>query len=484
MTDKLKRYFEEMVVYKDLRQSNFFSSLSLPSFMRDWLLKKFMSETGEFDQEEMLEFVRQNLPRKEDWTAIKSKIVTELERVKLLAKVSVDVDIKTGSVSFSLPDFGLTTKETLIPSEVWYSCANDLVKGHETWGVIELEYLEPDDELKRKGKILMKRFTNFCPYEIDTDYYKDVRKEFTTKEWIDVLLGAIDYNAAGYTSDEQKLTMLTRLLPFIEKRLNLVELAPKGTGKSYLFGRVSRFGWLSSGGMMTRAKLFYDIQKKEHGLIAGYDFVVFDEVQTINFHPVDEMRAALKGYMENNGVYTVGKVEGKSDAGVVLCGNIPQDKMSEYESMFGELPSVFHESALIDRFHGFIQGWNIPRMNEDLKISGWALNSEYFCSIIHELRNDVSYRAIVDALIVVPEAADTRDTEAVKRIATAYLKLLFPHVRSPHDIDLQEFKRYCLKRAMSMRHHIKLQLGILDKEYKGKNIPAFTVNDITSSEEG
>ena len=476
MIDKLRRYFEEMVVYKDLKKSIFFASLSLPSFMRDWLLKKFMSETGEFDQEEMLAFIKQNLPRKEDWTAIKSKIVTELERVKFLAKVSVDVDVKTGSVAFNLPDFGLTTKDTLIPQEVWYSCADDLVKGHETWGVVELEYLEPDEQQKRSGKIQLKKFTNFCPYEIDVEYFKDMRQEFTTKEWIDVVLGAIDYNADGYDSDEQKLTMLTRILPFIEKRLNLVELAPKGTGKSYLFGRVSRFGWLSSGGMMTRAKLFYDVSKKEHGLIAGYDFVVFDEVQTINFHPVDEMRAALKGYMEN-GVYTVGKVEGKSDAGVILCGNIPKDKMSEYESMFEELPPVFHESALIDRFHGFIQGWNIPRMNDDLKISGWALNSEYFCSILHELRNDASYRAIVDALIIVPEASDTRDTEAVKRITTAYLKLLFPHIRKPQDIDTQEFKRYCLKPAMSMRHHIKLQLGILDKEYKGKNIPSFTVKD-------
>lgn len=483
MIDKLRRYFEEMVVYKDLKKSNFFSSLSLPSFMRDWLLKKFMSEAGEIDQDEMLQFIHQNLPRKEDWTTIKNKVVIELERVKFLAKISVDIDIKTGVISFNLPDFGLTTKETIIPSEVWHNCSDDLINGHETWGVVELQYLEPDEELKRKGKIQMNSFTNFCPYDIDVDYYKDVRIEFTTKEWIDVLLGAIDYNAAGYTDDEQKLTMLTRLLPFIEKRLNLVELAPKGTGKSYLFGRVSRFGWLSSGGMMTRAKLFYDIQKKEHGLIAGHDFVVFDEVQTINFHPVDEIRASLKGYMEN-GIYTVGKVEGKSDAGVILCGNIPKDKMNEYESMFKELPSVFHESALIDRFHGFIQGWNIPRMNDDLKISGWALNSEYFCSILHELRNDVSYRAIVDALVIVPEAADTRDTEAIKRIATAYLKLLFPHVRSPRDIKTQEFKRYCLKRAMSMRHHIKLQLGILDEEYKGKNIPVFTVRELSQNEGG
>lgn len=146
-----------------------------------------------------------------------------------------------------------------------------------------------------------------------------------------------------------------------------------------------------------------------------------------------------------------------------------------FDNMFEELPPVFHESALIERFHGFIKGWNIPRMNDDLKISGWALNSEYFCSIIHELRNDMSYRAIVDELIEVPEAADTRDTEAVKRISTAYLKLLFPHVRDANDITAREFKRYCLDRARKMRDTIKYQLGLLDVEYRGKDIPTFSV---------
>lgn len=145
-------------------------------------------------------------------------------------------------------------------------------------------------------------------------------------------------------------------------------------------------------------------------------------------------------------------------------------------NMFEELPKVFHESALIDRFHGFIKGWNIPRMNDDLKIAGWALNSEYYCSIMHELRNDMSYRAIVDKLIQVPEAADTRDTEAVKRIATAYLKLLFPNVREPGDISVREFKRYCLDRARKMRDTVKYQLGILDVEYQGKDIPNFTIS--------
>jgi len=487
MIEKLRNCFGEMVVYKDLKKSNFFSALSLPSFMRDWLLKKFENENGHFDSDELARFMRTYLPHKEDWTAIKNRVIIENERVKFLAKVSVDIDIKTGEVSFSLPDFGLASKDTIIEDYVWDSCKEDLVRGRETWGVIEIGYRPPNgydlgfsqNKTKgaNKGKIKLTYFKRFCPYIIDVDYYKDARREFNILEWIDVLLGAVDYNASGYLGDEEKkLTMLTRLLPFVEKRLNLIELAPKGTGKSYLFGRVSRFGWLSSGGVMSRAKMFYDQNKRQEGLIAGNDFVVLDEVQTISFTDVDEMRAALKGYLES-GVFTVGNYEGIADAGVILCGNLKKETMDSdgYSNMFEELPAVFHESALIERFHGFIKGWNIPRMNDDLKVSGWALNSEYFCSILHELREDMSYRAIVDEFIEVPEAADTRDTEAVKRIATAYLKLLFPNVRQPSDITAREFKRYCLDRARKMRDTIKYQLGILDEEYRGKDMPTFSV---------
>ena len=488
--DKLRDCFDEMVVYKDLQKTNFFSALSLPAFMRDWLLKKFEDEDGEFDKDELLRFVKKFIPRKDDWTAIMNRIIVENEKVKFLAKVSINIDIKTGEVSFALPDFGLGFKDTIIESHIWDVCKDDLVKGKDVWGMVELGYRSPDDfdfefEYEKKtskaknskaGKITLVSFKNFCPYRIDLDQYKDARKDFTTEEWIDVILGAVDYNATGYETQEQKLTMLTRLLPFVEKRLNLIELAPKGTGKSYLFGNVSRFGWLSSGGVMSRAKMFYDQSKRREGLISGSDFVTLDEVQTISFTDTDEMRAALKGYLEQ-GNFTVGDYKGVADAGMVLCGNIRKEIMDAdgYSNMFVELPEVFHESALIERFHGFIKGWNIPRMKDDLKVSGWALNSEYFCSIMHELRGDMTYRSIVDELIVVPTGADTRDTEAVKRIATAYLKLLFPHVQSAKDISYYEFKKYCFDRARKMRDTIKYQLGLLDIEYSGKDLPPFTI---------
>ena len=440
-------------------------------------MKQFSDDEGNFDIDEITEFIHTYLPQKNEWISIKNRIIVENERVKILTKITVDINIKNQEITFALPDFGLTNKETIIEPWVWDECKDELVKGKETWGVVELGYRLPDEQLKLQGKIKLTNFENFCPYEIDLDYYKDARNEFTISEWINILLGAIDYNASGYDDEHQKLTMLSRLLPFIEKRLNLIELAPKGTGKSYLFGRVSKYGWLSSGGVMSRAKMFYDISKRNQGLVCNNDYVALDEVQTISFTDIDEMRAALKGYMES-GVFTVGNYEGVADAGIILLGNISQDNMDEYKSMFSELPSTFHESALLDRFHGFIKGWDIPRMHDDLKISGWALNSEYFCSIMHLLREDASYRVVVDQLVEVPEHSDTRDTEAVKRICTAFLKLLFPNVRSIYDIESRDFNRYCLRPATKMRRIIKMQLGILDPEFKGKDVPAFSVRNI------
>lgn len=145
MEEKLRNCFDEMVVYKDLKETNFFNSISLPSFMRDWILKKFEDEQGNFDREAVNAFVKKYLPKKDDWNAIKNKIVIENETVKFLAKISIEIDIKTGGVSFSLPDFGLTSKDTVIEDSVWNDCKYDLVQEHETWGMVELGYRAPDD---------------------------------------------------------------------------------------------------------------------------------------------------------------------------------------------------------------------------------------------------------------------------------------------------------------------------------------------------
>ena len=222
--------------------------------------------------------------------------------------------------------------------------------------------------------------------------------------------------------------------------------------------------------------MFYDANRRKPGYICGPDFLAIDEVKLVNFGDENEMRSILQGYLEY-GTFNANGYNGESDAGVVFLGNIKEEKMNEYEYMLGELPTLFQETALLDRIHGFVKGWDIPRMNDSLKVTGWALNSEYFCSILHELRNDMSYSAIVEKLVKGPDDADTRDAKAIKKIATAYLKLLFPNVQSEMDVDKTEFRDYCLIPAMKMRRIIKLQQGFIDTEYKGKDVPFFTVDD-------
>ena len=487
--NKLRRCFEAMAVFKDLTQTSLFKTLGLPSFMRDWLLQRFENADGVFDAAEMQAFVHEFIPKQEDWTRIKDRIIVDFERVKILAKICVNIDVVTGEVTFSLPDFGVRNRETMIEPDVWEKCRGQLVSGRETWGMLELGYRPPDDSARPKvpGKIKLLSCRDFCPYTVDLDFYKDVRREFSIREWIDVVLGAVDYKSEGYDvakandangelpdADTMRFTMLTRVLPFAEKRLNLMELAPMGTGKSYLFGQVSRHGWLSTSDKMTRAKLFYDVGRREPGLVGQNDFIVLDEIQKTVFE--DGMGSVLQGYLEQ-GTFSVGNYSGSADSGFVLCGNIPPEIMKQdgYAYMFANLPKVFQDAAIVDRFHGFIKGWNIPRMNSTLKIDGWALNSEYFTAILHLLRDDVSYRHVVDELIEVPAGSDERDVEAVKRVSTALLKLLFPNVRDPMDISEVDFSRYCFRPAMKMRYTIRYQLGLMNEQYRGKDLPALKI---------
>ncbi|MCL6557552.1 MAG: BREX system Lon protease-like protein BrxL [Firmicutes bacterium] len=465
--EKLKKFFSNMLVYKNARQNKFFSTLGIPSFVRDWLVMRFTDGEGRINIDEVNEYIRQYIPRPEQWELIKNKMSKEGSKVRFLAKLRVEMDIKTGEGLFSLPDLGFPRRkyEAMISDHVLRSKKDVLFTSSETWGIVELEWrMEKILGGQEEGRVFMIDFKPFRPYQVDLEYYKEARKEFNLEEWIDILLMAVDYNPVGFLSRVEKLVMLSRLLPFVEKRVNIIELAPKGTGKSYLYSQISKYGWLVSGGSISRARLFYDLSRRNTGLVSRYDYVALDEIQSISFPDEEEVRGALKGYLES-GEYRVGDYRGIGEAGFVLLGNISEDSMSENKNMFRELPAVFQESALIDRFHGFIRGWHIPRMRENMKAEGWGLNVEYFSEILHALRDEIQYRAVVDELLEVPKGADTRDTEAIKRLTTGFLKLFFPHVLSIDDLDINEFIEYCLNPACLMRSTIRKQLHLMDSEY-------------------
>lgn len=478
LEDKVRDAFADMVVLKDPQRSEYFSNLSMPSYMRDWLVMKFSDEDGEIDDDGIRRYIKKFIPGKDDFEQFKFQLINGVQ-VQFLARVRVNVDVKSGKTKFELPDFGGPKGGAAgnVANSVVEKWQDRLLRESENWGIITLDWSLEGTLNNPKGVIVMVDYRPFCPYNIDLDIYREARSEFDIHEWIDVVLMAIDYNPAGYVDDEgmeseeKKLYFLRRLLPFVEKRVNLIELAPKGTGKSYVFEKISKRGWLISGGTVSRASLIYDNAKKTGGLLTRFDYVGFDEVQSITFEQPGQIQQALKHYME------FGEIKGfdaalTAEAGVVVLGNINAEQFDINTNMVSHISEVFGESATLDRFHGFIPGWKIPRMTTGMIAKGWAINTEYFAEVMHELRGDLSYAAIVDELISYSSNADKRDITAIKRLCTAFLKLLFPHVQAAHEISREDFEHYCLSPALEMRGVIKKQLCIIDpKEFNvpGKN---------------
>lgn len=463
MTNKIKEYFSTVAIYKDPSSTNsLFAGRNLPSFVKDFVLKRYIDSSGHINKENLTTFLDLTIPK--EMSIVKDKLGRG-EELTLLTRFLVYIDLVNGVRRFSIPDMGIKQNEGIIPEYVYNKCSGDLVDG-EKWGIIKI-CLMPNDDGK-KNHVEMVEFKPFKPYRsVDLSYYRAARANFTTEEWLDVLLSSMEYNANGFESISEKLEFLTRLLIFVEPRLNVIELAPKGTGKSYVFGNLSKYGWLVSGGKVTRAKLFYDKQRQQNGIIKNHDFTAFDEIQTINFQEPSEIQAALKSYLES-GKTTIDNYEFSSECGLILMGNIPigSNRLPLSRTYFTSLPKSFQESALLDRFHCFIEGWYLPRINKSMIYKGWTLNVEYFSEILHSLRTQNTYSLLFDELVTFDKDADLRDFNAVKRIATAYMKLLFPHWISLEDINISLFDRYCLQPAIKRRGIIKEQCNNIDYEFK------------------
>lgn len=468
---KLRKVFADMVVLKSPQRAGFFKDLRMPSFMRDWIVMKFSDDEGEIEPTRVQNYIKRYVPSKDDFELMKFQL-TAGETMTILTRIRVSVDIKTGNTMFEMPDFGDIKSGAggIIDKQVVEKWQDMLLRESENWGIIELAWMQDFSKRNATGFIKMTDYKPFCPYTVDLEEYKEGRRAFSTDEWINVLISAADYNYKGFSSSEQRLTFLKRLLPFVEKNLNIIELAPPGTGKSYLFGQISRFGWLVSG-KSTRAQLIYNKTNKREGVVAYKDYVALDEIREAEYMKDSEMHSSLQQIMENGSFKADDGHLVNVDAAIVFLGNIAGVNMNEHAFMFEELPLPFHRAPFLDRLHGFIKGWELPRMNDDMKANGWALNSEYFSSILHELRNTPSYRSIVEDMLVIPPKADTRDTEAIRKVCSAFVKLLFPHAERASDISPEDFDQYCLQPAKEMRSIIREQMGLVDFKESGKTIP-------------
>lgn len=459
---KARDYYGEVVINKGLMAKAGFGARAIPVYVGEWIISQFVNkdDLSEESRQEIIKIVTNYLPQKADKNIILNRL-KEQEEVQILDDFRVNVNLEKNIHELSIPV--LDVNKGLIQKGLVDE--NPMLLKTGMWGIGTLRYVPPDGEEVMKGQIWMVDFKPFQTPGVDLDYYKECRKYFSLEEWIDLLVSSCQFNPEVHTLP-QKMLLLSRIIPLVQPRVNQAELAPKGTGKSFVFDNISRYAAVIPGGKLSAPTLFYNSVSKQIGLIPRYDVVIVDEVQKIHTDSAGEAMAALKMYLESGRYRRATGDMGTAEAGFIILGNITigPDRRPLYETngIFKELPSSLQESAFVDRIHGLLEGWFMPRITKHTPSKSIGFKGDFFSEVFHELRSDLRFSDYVSHSMRLPECDDMRDNKAIARLAEGFLKLLFPDL----EVSEEKFIEFCVNPAVRMRQNIRDELAKLDQEYR------------------
>lgn len=454
-------YFGEIVINKSLIHKAGFGSRAIPTYVGEWIIANFVGDEtslSNLDREKISNFVNKYVPEKGQKETVKNKLY-EQEQVKILDNFSVYVNLVKGDRYLKIPF--LDENSARISPKIVEN--NEMLLSSGLWGVGSLIYLPKSDD-NPKGQIWMQDFQPFQLANVDTEYFSVTRSEFIIDEWINLIISSMGFNHELY-NDRQKLLLICRLIPMVEPRYNLVEPAPKGTGKSFVYDNMSRYVTVRSG-KISPAVLFFNDSRKTPGLITRYDSVVIDEAQKVKADSSGELTALLKSYLESGKFGRGTASEITAEAGIVLLANIEMDNtrqpINRDIGLFRDFPNFLQEPAFIDRLSGLLPGWFLPRISNDTPSKDLGLKGDVFGELLHTLRSDISFRDYVKTEMVLPNCDDMRDTKAIESGASGLLKILFPD-KAPTE---EEFYKYCVNPAVELRQRVKDELCKTDQEYE------------------
>ncbi len=330
------------------------------------------------------------------------------------------------------------------------------------WGTIELTYDETEVHAKKIRPFKVTAFTPFQVSVINLDEFVEKRQEFTTEAWIDLLVNSCGLNP-GRLDRRQKLLYLCRCIPLVESNINLVELAPRETGKTYLYRNISYFAHVLSGGKATPAQLFINLNTGKIGMVGYRDVVVFDEIANTDFTDPKAMVSIMQGYMQD-ARFSRGKKEMLAFASLVFVGNLDvQGKLphEKYFHLFEPLPDFLQVIAFLDRIHAYLPGWEIPKLSPSSYSQEYGFISDYFCEIMHELRKIDVLAAVRSRFELVDLAGTTqglsgRDQRAITKMVSGFLKLLYPDGNCTDD-ELEEL----VVLGCELRQRVRDQLHLM-----------------------
>lgn len=462
---KAKDFFAEIIINKSFLHKAGFGNRAIPTYVGEWIVSHFVGEAEEIDdhaRERMAAFIAKYVPSKGAKESVKNNLL-EQQEVELMDNYNVSINLAKGDRYLSIPFLDIANAS--IPAQIVEK--HEMLLSSGLWGVGSLFYIPPASD-NPQGQIWMREFKAFQIANIDLEYYCNTRKHFTTEEWIDLMVSSMGFNPDLY-NDRQKILLLSRLIPMVEPRYNLVELAPKGTGKSFVYDNMSRYVAVRAGNI-TPAVLFFNDSRKTAGLITKYDCVVIDEAQKVKGDTSGELTALLKTYLES-GKFGKGTASAISaEAGLVILANIELDDkkqpLNALKGLFKVFPNFLRETAFIDRFSGFLPGWNLPRVTKSTPSKYLGLKGDIFGEIIHKIRYDQNYRNFVKSNIELIDCEDMRDSKALEAGSTGLLKIIFPDL-NPSE---QDFYKYCVNPAIELRQRVRDELCKMDREYDAVSI--------------
>ena len=443
----LVQHFAGKVVRKDLTKL-VKEGANVPTYVLEYLLGSYCASDDETTIRDGLETVKgvlaENYVRPDEAEKIKSKI-KERGSYKIIDKVSVRLNEKRDIYEALLSNLGV--KDAEIPTS--FVKANEKLLAGGIWCIVTVHYFF--EEGSKRSPFTIADLKPIQMPNMDMEELFEARKSFTTKQWIDTLTRSTGMEPT--VLDERTLWhLLVRLIPFVENNYNVCELGPRGTGKSYVYEEVSPNSILVSGGQTTVANLFYNMSRRQVGLVGLWDVVAFDEVAGINFKEADGVQI-MKGYMAN-GTFARGRDSISASASMVFVGNINQsvDTLVKTSHLLAPFPQVMIDSAFFDRFHAYIPGWEVPKMRPEFFTNRYGLITDYLAEFMREMRKR-SFADAIDRFFKLGNNLNQRDTIAVRKTVSGLLKLLHPN----GEFDKEDV-RQCLEYALETRRRVKEQL--------------------------
>jgi len=455
LDQKINTHFAGLVVRKDLVKTVKGNAI-VPSYVLEYLLGQYCATSDEASIQSGIatvkEILRKHFVHRNEAGLIRSHI-KEKGRYKVIDKISVALNDKADVYEAKFSNLGI--KQVLVDSSTIKAHSKLLVGG--VWCIADLEYEFADE--KSDSPWILSSLKPIQLSHFDFDGYLEARKQFSTDEWIDLLIQSIGFNPELF-GKRSKLTQLIRLIPFCERNYNLIELGPKGTGKSHIYSEFSPHGILVSGAEISVPKLFVNNSSGKIGLVGYWDVVAFDEFAGKQKKVDKALVDIMKNYMANKS-FSRGVEPFGAEASMVFIGNTQHTVpyMLKHADLFDELPDKFYDSAFLDRIHYYIPGWEMDIIRGEMFSSNYGFVVDYLAEILRAMRNH-DYSDRYKAHFTLSSDLSTRDMDGINKTFSGLMKILYPQGEAAKD-EIEEILRF----AIEGRKRVKDQLMRIDSTY-------------------